>query len=221
MRRTRLTAAVAGWLGLLGLSVGPALAQQFSADMVTTGSVQQARTGKIYVSNGMIRMDQVGRQMGSVIIDGKTGTALVLEPQQKIAVPMNGLNRSMSFMTQVDPDNPCPQIVTMAREAHHGQSGEWQCTRLGPDKVDGRSAVKFQAVSPDGNQSYGWIDTRLKVLIKAQGTRGSMELQNIHEGPQPAALFEVPADYRKMDMGQMMQEMMRQRQQQGGTGSGQ
>ncbi len=34
-----------------------------------------------------------------------------------------------------------------------------------------------------------------------------MELTNIKEAPQPASLFEIPADYQKMDMSEMMKKM--------------
>jgi len=41
--------------------------------------------------------------------------------------------------------------------------------------------------------------------VKWEGKNDSGELRNIQEGPQPASLFDPPSDYKKMDMGAMMQ----------------
>jgi hypothetical protein len=50
-----------------------------------------------------------------------------------------------------------------------------------------------------------WVDTKLHCVVKTDGAEGSIEPQNIQEGPQPASLFEVPAGYTKFDMGMMRQ----------------
>jgi hypothetical protein len=39
-------------------------------------------------------------------------------------------------------------------------------------------------------------------VLSAEGA--TMELTNVKEGAQPASTFEVPAGYRKMDLGGMM-----------------
>ena len=50
-----------------------------------------------------------------------------------------------------------------------------------------------------------WIDQKLHFPIKNVGAGGdTWELQNLKEGSQDASLFEIPAGYRKMDMGGMM-----------------
>ena len=89
--------------------------------------------------------------------------------------------------------------------------GAWTCKRIGPERVNGRSTVKYEATSPKGEHVTGWIDPKLKFLVKTESAQGrGMELRNIQEGPQQASLFEVPAGYQKMDMGDMMKRMMPQ-----------
>ena len=46
-----------------------------------------------------------------------------------------------------------------------------------------------------------WLDAQWHFILKeALGMGMTGELQNIKEGPQPASLFEVPADYHKTTM---------------------
>lgn len=186
--------------------------------MTETGSGDQL-PGKIYVSNDKIRMEQKDGHAGAVIIDGKAGTAFVLIPARKLAMDVNQGGHPMQSLAGLDPDNPCPQLQKMEHDLHKNEKGEWSCKRIGPETVNGRTAVKIEGTSPAGEQSFGWIDTRLKFLIKSQSAKGAgLELRNIQEGPQPASLFEIPADYQKMDP-QAMQRMMQQRAT-GGAGGG-
>ena len=54
----------------------------------------------------------------------------------------------------------------------------------------------------------GWIDRKLRFLVKTESAKGrGMELRNIQEGPQQASLFEIPAGYKKIEMGDMMKGM--------------
>jgi hypothetical protein len=45
---------------------------------------------------------------------------------------------------------------------------------------------------------------------KWQGKSSAGELRNIQEGTQSASLFEIPAGYTKMDIGNMMQQHSQQ-----------
>jgi hypothetical protein len=50
-----------------------------------------------------------------------------------------------------------------------------------------------------------WLDGNLRLLVKMTDADGNvMEIRNIHEGPIPGSTFEIPPDYKKMDMGRMM-----------------
>src|SRR5262245_43032933 len=130
---------------------------------------------------------------------------------------MTGMMSGMTaaFMP-LDPDNPCPQWQAMAKESARmlnpaDAEGNWTCRRVGPETVNGRSTVKFEGVTPKGEHHFGWIDPKLRFLVKSEGANGTgMELQNIKEGPQQASLFEVPAGFQKLDMGKGMQQLMQQ-----------
>ena len=190
----------------LGLAVlaGPAAAQQFSADMVTSGG-HEGKPGKIYVSGDKVRMDN---GHGAMIADGKADKTYVLMPEQKMYMdmPAKGGQMTQIFMP-VDVQNPCPQWQKiMSKDKDNAITS---CKRVGEEQVNGRNAVKYQATGNDGKVHYAWLDTKLRFLVKTQDPDGNgMQLQNIKEGTQAASLFELPSDYRKFDMQQMMQQRM-------------
>lgn len=77
------------------------------------------------------------------------------------------------------------------------------CTLLGPATLNGRSVMHWEITTkgPQGNTPYAhlWIDQRLKIAIREQYADGLIEeLGNIKEGDQPAHLFDIPKDFKKI-----------------------
>ncbi|HUB97515.1 MAG TPA: hypothetical protein VL993_16450 [Stellaceae bacterium] len=197
MRQGSLSLALA-----LGLVAAPAAAQQFSADIVSTG-MPGAGPSKIYVSDGKLRMES---GHGTMLADAKANTAYMLMPQQKMYMDMGEHGNFAEMFMPTNVDDPCPEWQKAARAAQP-DAAAWTCSRVGDDTVGGRSVVKYQAAANDGITHYAWLDPKLRIIIKTQDSNGnSMELQNIKEGAQPATLFVLPADYRKFDMQQMRQQ---------------
>src|SRR5579872_1399382 len=104
MTRKRRLALIA--LAFAAVISSPAAAQQFSADLVTAG--KEAAPGKIYVSNGKVRMENAGAR-GTFLADARANTAYVLMPQQKMYMDMKSAGRMTQVFMPVDPENPCPQ----------------------------------------------------------------------------------------------------------------
>jgi hypothetical protein len=183
----------------------PAAAQQFSADTVAIG--RESSPGKIYVSDGKVRMEKSSGGPGTMLLDAHANTVLVLMPQQKMYLDVSLRGGAMlQIFKSVDPNNACPQWEEMAKQAKKDVTG-WSCKRVGKETVNGRSTVKYQASSPQGQTEDIWVDTSLKFMVKTQDAKGQgTEFQNIKEGAQPASLFEIPAGYKKMDVSQMMQQ---------------
>ncbi len=195
----------------------PAAAQQFSADLVAAG--REDSPGKIYVSDGKVRMERVSGGPGTMLVDSHANTAFVLMPQQKMYVDVGSRGGMAQVFRPVAPNNPCPQWQEIAKQMQK-DAADWSCKRVGSETVNGRSTVKYQASSSQSQTEYIWIDTSLKYMVKSEDGKGQgMELRNIKEGAQPASLFEIPAGYQKADMSQMMQQMMQQMKQQHGPGA--
>jgi hypothetical protein len=133
---------------------------------------------------------------GVVIADSAQHMSYLLQPAQKMFFEMKGGAQGAMF-TQLDPNDACKTW----REMAPNQDEARDCKRVGSETVNGRSTVKYQGTSAKtGETVFAWVDPSLRSVVKVQSKKGSMELKNIKEGPQPAALFAVPADYKKLDM---------------------
>jgi hypothetical protein len=209
-----LLRAALGISGVVALAGVPAAAQQFSADFVNTGAANAQGPRKIYVANGKVRMESAGdRAMpGFVISDANAKTAYMVIPQQKAYMEVTRMAMMTQAFMPVDPNDPCPQWKKIGDAARNGgpdQSAGWTCKRVGSEAVGGRATIKYEVASPKGERMYSWVDPKLRFTVKANDASGhGIELRNIVEGPQPAGLFVIPADYQKMDMGEMMKRMM-------------
>jgi hypothetical protein len=196
-----------------------AFAQEFSADMVNTkrDSPDEHAT-KVYVGNHKIRMESErpdqgdhGMRGGAFILDDVKRTTTILIPERKMYIESSlddkgpGFQNISSFMRPADPNNACPQWEA-AMAATRSENKLTSCRKVGTDTVNGRSAIKYEGTSSDGEKGNIWVDPKLRFFLKWDGKDGAAELRNIKEGTQPASLFEVPSDYTKFDMGSMMRK---------------
>ena len=180
----------------------------FSADMEFTSSrgasSMHEMSGKVYVNHEHMRMDMNsgGPAGGAVTITNfATKTMDMLMPAQRMYMEFNsdqGMvarrpGMAPNIKPMADPDNPCA-----------GDSG-MTCKNLGVEEVNGRSCDHWQMTDKDGHVINSWVDQKLHFPIKSVTQDTTWQLTNIKEGEPEASLFEVPAGYRKMDMGQMMQ----------------
>lgn len=188
-----------------------ASAQQFSARLVTINAQGRpdAADGQIYVGGGFVRIEIPDFRNGRFLIDVNARTAIYLVPAQRIFMDAKQSSRLTQILVPVDPNDPCRGWQAMARIAGSADRGEqWRCRRLGSDTVGDLVAIKYQAISPQGRALYAWIDPERKFPVKLRYADGSgVALGDIREGPQPAELFAIPADYRKFDPQQLIEHI--------------
>jgi hypothetical protein len=188
-----------------------ALAQEFSADVVNSKS-QRADLTKVYAGKDKVRYEGAGQgsPMGvvAIIFDETQHRYLVLmaEKHMYMDAPFAMVKPMIAQFWHVDDVNDaCPGWKKAAEQA--GTDKNWgSCTKIGGDRLNGRSAVKYEGVSNKGEKGYVWVDTKLQYVVKMEDPHGTIELRNIREGSQPASLFEIPAGYTKFDMGAMMKQ---------------
>jgi hypothetical protein len=206
---SRWMVRISFFLGLLVVAPG-ALAQEFSADVVNEKGTQDVK--KIYSTRDKVRFEVGARNqaMGpsALIVDEAQNKWMVLLAERHMymdSVPaMMKTPLVYQFWHVEDVDDACPQWKKTAEQA--GTYKNWgSCTKVGSDSVNGRSTVKYEGVSNQGEKTHYWVDTKLHCVIKTDGGSGGVELRNIQEGSQPSSLFEVPAGYTKFDMGAMTQ----------------
>jgi hypothetical protein len=184
-----------------------ACAQDFSADLVSTSKQGKPHTSKIYVGNNKMRVEtEEEERAGAAIIDFTNNTELVVMNQQHMymQMPLHQMAESAMTFWRPDPTDACPQWQKLAATFKNAKERIVSCRKVGNDIVNGRPAIKYEGTSSDGKTGNAWIDPKLRYVIKWQGSDGGMELQNIHEGSQPASLFEPPAGYRKFDASQSL-----------------
>jgi hypothetical protein len=203
-RTIRTFALLAAILVALGVVVPATYAQmrgmpQFSADMVMTHRGESMQ-GKIYFGGTKMRFDMSPRGHQSIMImDMPKQTSYMLMPQEKMYMEFNAAMAGRGHgpmqrpdVKPVDPSNPCASEPGVT------------CRKLGTEVVNGRTCDKWE-FTREGRTQTVWVDQKLHFMVKTLGSDGSVtELKNIQEGTQPASLFEIPAGYRKFDMGGMM-----------------
>jgi len=200
--RVRIAALI-----MLVLGATVAIAQtEFSAEVVNTGKSDTASQAKLYFSKDKVRIEPTRKDPrggGSVIMNLTSQTVTVLMDQQHMymEMPAQTANQrsSYNFFRTGDVENACSDWLQMA------QNKGGTCHKVGSETVNGRSTVKYEGTNSNGQTGTVWLDPKLRFPVKWEGKNGGGELRNIQEGSQPSSLFEVPADYKKFDMGNMMQ----------------
>jgi len=197
-----------GILAALGLPGTLVAAQQFAADLVGTGvgSGAAQSTGRIYVSNNKVRLEMPDFPGGLFLLDGSAHTAYFVKPAQRVVMDAKQSTWLTQILVPVDTDDPCKEWQVMAEIAGAADKGEqWRCKWLGPESARGRNAVKFLAISPQGSRYDFLIDPQLRFAVSVRGEEGgTIDLDNVQEGPPPASLFEIPANFSKFDPHQLI-----------------
>jgi hypothetical protein len=182
---------------------------EFSADETissTSSGNNTSANNKLYVSKTKMRMDiSAGAGKTAMIVDLTKQETWMLNYDEKIAMHMTSMaqmgkaaagdNLPFDLMKPFDPEHPCAQNPNVT------------CDILGDEVVNGRNCQKILMTSKLNGKiqkSTAWLDLSLGYPIKMVYEGGSLELRNIQVGHQPENLFEVPSDFQKVDMSQMM-----------------
>jgi uncharacterized protein DUF4412 len=191
----KLAFCIALVLGVSGAIAGQTpMPQPFSADFTTTSVTGgEVNSGKIHFSLPKMRMESSTKGQESIIImDQSIQTVYILMPKQRMYIesrtdqqnPM--MRQGPKAPTSFDPNHPC--------------GADEKCEKAGTETVNGRVCDKWVTTGAKGT-STAWIDQKLSFPIKSQSAAGEIwQLTNIKEGKPDASLFQVPADYRKMDI---------------------
>jgi hypothetical protein len=161
----------------------------FSADQIqTTG--KRVTTGRVYFNEKAVRLEseQKGKQTITIMrLDHKA--VWVLTPAQKTYMDMGGLGAlGMEWASSAEG-------AKVQREA------------LGSEQVGAYHCDKYRVHTTWENHVYTSLEWDAKELdgfpVKQADEKGSWskQYQNVRLGPQDPSLFEIPADYKKIDLG--------------------
>ncbi|MBW2605938.1 MAG: VWA domain-containing protein, partial [Deltaproteobacteria bacterium] len=173
----------------------PALAAEFTADIVITGPGDNY-TFVLQVKDNMYRVQKIKGPMKvppfPSIVNCDTGVTWGLNEQMHQYVEMKDMEKTIMMNPLVG----------------------WAMTRKkmtetpGPTETVNGYECEIRIYTEAGkSKPYAkvWISKKLKHLIREErfgmNQNPVLELQNIQEGPVDSALFEIPAGYTRMDMG--------------------
>lgn len=177
-------------------------APSFSADIVSrdTGGAFLGATAKLHAANHKVRIELPGAADGFFISDSDAGTALFVRSAQRIYLDARQSTPLTQIFVSVDPRDPCRQWQAAAATAGAVSAGDWRCEPIERGIVEEREVIEYRVLSPDGRSSFGWVDSTIGFAVKWQAADGrTFVLENILLEAQPASLFSVPPDYRKLD----------------------
>jgi hypothetical protein len=203
MRRKGLWQVSAVLLTLFAGNSAPAqsAAQSFSADIVRVDRVgERGMPAKLRAADHKTRIEVPDAADGFFISDTETRTALYVRSAQRIYLDARQSTPLTQIFVWVDPHDPCRQWQAAAKTAGLPDTAEWRCEPIGSTTLNRREVVEYRVSMPGRPASHGWIDTALGFPVKWQAPDGQVFLvENMLFQAQPANLFDIPPDYRKLD----------------------
>ena len=167
-----------------------AMSKQYKADLLIMMKDGKTLRGTTYVDGDKLRSDMIDNDGAETVTIFRTDLQkiVVLMPSQKMAMEM-----------PYDPDKFQGQMA-----ASFGPEGKYEL--IGPEAADGVDCIKYKVTSDKNNQAVDfWLDPAQKVPMKMAAEDHSFVLKwkKYTVGPQDAALFEVPPDYKVVALPEM------------------
>ena len=170
-----------------------AVAQEMAAEQIGHDSSGHTFKSKVYLSHNKVRIESESDK-SIMLLDLDAGTSVVLDPERKTYMEQPaGMTRQNVTAFKTADNTPCVR--------NPNSKGTGTCTQVGTEMINGRKADKWEIIQPMGGQTvtaHVWLDTQWHFRVKQEVAGMTGEMQNIKEGPQPAAIFEIPSDYQKM-----------------------
>ncbi len=160
---------------------------EFSADMEVSDNEQTVIT-KIYVADSLYRMEQEqGEEKIVVIVDERSGITRALVPSRKEYLEVSTTD---PISLTNDPFQGLKFTMTIAEK-----------TDLEPDMISGFRCDGYLLKKSDQELLSYWISPELNFplkIINHTANSLTLELKKIKREKIDPALFEIPADYKKM-----------------------
>ncbi len=207
---------------LSALLLGPIArshAQSFSAELVTHSTKGTTRA-KLYSSNGRVRLQAPAEQRDKapsppVTLWWVNEKMWIFAGQAKPdydTVIINSLKLTYFIFRASDAGDLCGQYITQteartkARHPDDIPTEKLVCRDGGAETLGGRDTHKIVIGSsangePPEAEITLWISPQLHSVVKMLKNESgfSMQLENIHEAPQPNELFQTPAGASRID----------------------
>jgi hypothetical protein len=179
----RKVVLICGLFMIVSCLVTGAFAMEFSADMVSTAHGRTTTT-KVFAKDQKFRMEPKDALTYSIVRGDKQVLWMIMPDQKSYMEMKTDPNRQLKVEEKV--------------------KGEVSRRMIGAEKIDGHPTQKYEVTYAEGGKTekmYQWMATDIKFPIKMAAVDGSwtMEYKNVKIGTQPAGLFELPSDYKKVE----------------------
>jgi hypothetical protein len=145
---------------------------------------QPLLSGKLYLSNGRIRIDW-GVMADVFDLKQRTGWRIL---EGSNAYQELGSKDLSTYVPEMTNGSLCP----------HSQAPP-QCKLVGTEIVDGRPAKKWELYNPKGFHVYFWTDEQLDITVRMMIGESGYKVVNLHKESVPESLFQLPSGYTKVD----------------------
>lgn len=189
------------FVGLLLVLSVPALAREFSADLVRTrAGAAPVPAGRLVVRDDTVRIETPELTDGFFLIDSTKPAAYFVRPAMRLYMDARQSSRLTSWFVPIDPNDPCRQWQAMARLAGEAHPDDMRCERMGEEVIGGRRLTAYSVIADTGEKVVGWIDPTYKFPLRIRTRDGDVvAADNIRDTPQPVSLLQVPQGFRKFD----------------------
>jgi hypothetical protein len=196
----RAPLAIATLAALLATGAA-ASAQQFSAKLSRRDADGRITEGRLSVAGDKVRIEAPELRSGFFIVRGDAKAAYFVQPDRGVFMDARQSSVLTEILAPVEADAPCRQWQAMAEISGSADGGAaWRCERSGAETRDGRATVRYDMTSPRGLHYSGWIDLRLRFMVRIEADDGTTtELTDVRQAPQPDSAFEIPAGLHKFD----------------------
>ncbi|RME44951.1 MAG: hypothetical protein D6791_11975 [Chloroflexi bacterium] len=156
------------------------------------------------------RMD--GKRLREDIFSREGQTAILLEIKGEKQISTILDPDSKTYLRNESPVNKDTlDLFNMPRSDKDPCAGDpkFTCKRLGTDKLLGYKVIKWKTINrKDGDTSVMWYAPKLGTFLKMEDDAMVMTATHVEDHAPPAHYFEIPANYKKMDVKQMMMQGM-------------
>ncbi|NLJ29005.1 DUF4412 domain-containing protein [Desulforhabdus amnigena] len=159
----------------------PALAAEFSADMVFQPKGEAPMTAKVYVKGNKMRQEAMEEGEKQIVI---------VRPDKKV-----------SWM--IDPEEK--KYIEMPYEDEENLFEEWSLEKqekakfLKEENAAGVPCKKYE-IDEEGEKTSIWISTKHSFPVKVEDSETIVEYKNIRDGSLEDSLFELPEGYEKISV---------------------
>ena len=186
-------------------------AQSFAADLdtVKVGGGPKAALGRVYVSDGKVRIETRQLPDGFFIVDADREAAWFLRPLQRVFMEARRSSLLTQTLVRVDPEDACRQWRIMEEAAGPaGGDGEWRCRLVSRETIGRRETLKYETISARNRRTSIWVDAARHFPIRVENEDGSVvSVERFVDTPQPASLFALPEGYRRFDPAELLERI--------------